>query len=152
MIRHARNLDLRAGEIEVGGNKKEPLQSGRQNFLGDGSLSQQGLIESFAFEILHPERTGSVTLGVKIDEQDALSLFRQRRTEVYCRRGFADTALLIRDRDDFQSEPDWHLFPGIVDWNAFHCFISESLASSTRRCDGHRLRATKDRRARVAFL
>src|SRR2546423_3699103 len=152
MIRHARNLDLRAGEIKGGGNKKEPLQSRRQNFRGDGSLTQQGLVESFAFEILHPERTGSVTLRVKVDEQDPLSPIRQRRTEVYCRRGFADTALLIRNRNDFQSKPDWHLFPGMVDWNAFHCFIAESLTSSARRCDGHRLRATKDRRARVAFL
>src|SRR5689334_429310 len=142
MIRHARNLDLRAGEIEVGRNKKEPLQSRRQNFLSDSSLSQQGFVESFAFEILHPERTGSVTLRIKIDEQNAFSLFCQRRTEVYCRRGFADTALLIRNRDDFQPElsaaslrPDWHLFPGIGDWDAFHCFIAESLASSTRRCD-----------------
>src|SRR5689334_24486378 len=131
MIRHASYLDLRASEVEVSGDKKEPLQSRRQNFLGDGSLSQQRFVESFAFEILHPERTGGVTLRIKIDEQNALALFRQGRAEVHCRRGLADPPLLIRDRSDFH-------------------FIAGSLMYVTRRCDGHRLRATKDRRAWVA--
>jgi len=131
-------------------------------------------------------------LRIKIDEQDALSLFRQRRAEVHCRRGFADPALLIRDRGDFHF---WRTqapsragdgTPAIAKFFFMRRFIQKffrrgaetpsrtgnctrgrmrSLESAiaiifiagplmyvTRRCDGHRLRATKDRRARVAFL
>src|SRR5207248_7965772 len=198
MIRHARNFYFGAGKVDVGGNKKDLLQPGRQNFRGDSSLSQQGFVECFAFEVLHPERTGGVSLRIKIDEQDALPLFRQRRAEVYRRRSFADAALLIRDCDDFHfgkrgtdslfvgpvgvspadflefacstgkmpvgptgSEPDWRKMPVLRGRvrspefpiaTLFISFIAGRSMCVTRRCDGRRLRATKDRRARVAFL
>jgi hypothetical protein len=94
-------------------------------------------------------------LRIKIDEQDALSLFRQRRTEVYCRRGFADTTFLIRNRVNFHCErgprgcmrsPEFPIAILLIS------FIAELSMCVTRRCDGHRPRATKDRPARVAFL
>jgi hypothetical protein len=49
---------------------------------------------------LQPERAGSVRLWIKIDNQNAMTYFSQRRTEIYSRCGFAHTAFLISDRDD----------------------------------------------------
>ena len=153
------------------------------------------ILEGFAFEVLHPERTGGVTLRIKIDEQDALCLFRQRRAEVHRSRGFANAALLIRDRDNFHfwgthppsratfnASPNEFLykflheekvrdgggaigpsrtcdctrgrerFPEFLIATLFITFIAERSMCVTRRSDGHRLRATKDRRVRAAFL
>jgi hypothetical protein len=40
-------------------------------------------------------------LWIKIDNQNAMTYFSQRRAEIYGRSGFAHAAFLISDRDDF---------------------------------------------------
>jgi hypothetical protein len=40
MIRHARDFDLDAGEIEIGGHDKEAIAPGGKDFFGNGSLAK----------------------------------------------------------------------------------------------------------------
>jgi hypothetical protein len=50
--------------------------------------------------VLDPESRRGVALRVEIDDEHAGAGLRERRREVHRRRGLADAALLVGDRED----------------------------------------------------
>ena len=103
MIAHPCDLNFGAGEIEIGRDNEEARQSRRQNFLGNGDTAEKRFIQTFAFEFLHAERAGGISLRIEIDEQHAHAFLREGESKVHGRRRFADTAFLVCDRDDFHA-------------------------------------------------
>ena len=57
-----------------------------------GELDLVGLLEAHV--------DGQVTLGIEVDQEDALSQLGERASEVYRGRRFANPALLVGDGDD----------------------------------------------------
>src|SRR5204863_2389625 len=103
VIIHPRDLDFRAGEIEIGWYDEHARQTRRQDFLRDRDASEKRLIQTLAFQFLHAKRTRRVSLRIKIDEQYAQSFFCQRATKIHRCRGFSDAAFLVRERDDLHA-------------------------------------------------
>jgi hypothetical protein len=50
--------------------------------------------------VIYPERGAGVALRVHVDHEDTQPAERQRSGKIDGRRGLADAALLIGDRDD----------------------------------------------------
>ena len=101
MIRHPRNFNFGAGEIEVGRNDEHILEPRRQNLVRDRDTGEQRFVDALAFHFLHPKRAGRVRLRIKIDQENAQFLFRQRDAEIHGGRCFANSAFLVRDRNNF---------------------------------------------------
>ena len=53
MIRHARDLDFRAREIEIGRDDEQVVDACRQNFVGNRSSAEERVVKAFAFDLLH---------------------------------------------------------------------------------------------------
>src|SRR5207302_4215374 len=101
MVRHPRDLNFGAGKIEIGRNDEHILEPRRQNLVRDRDTGEQRLVDAFAFHFLHAEPAGRVRLRIKIDQEDAQFLFRQRNAEVHRGRRFSNTAFLVRDGNNF---------------------------------------------------
>jgi len=103
VIRHTRDFDLGAGQIEIGGHDKQAVAPRRKDFFSNGSFAKQGLVKTDVLHSLQTKRAGCVRLWIKIDKQNAMAQFRQSSAEIHGRGRFADAAFLICYRDDFHS-------------------------------------------------
>ena len=66
----------------------------------DAALHQQVVDRAVELVRLHAEPDRQRALRVEVDEQDPAAELGQRRAEVDRRRGLADAALLVAQRDD----------------------------------------------------
>ena len=90
-------LDLGAGQLAVGWNQRQALDSCWDD--RSGRLCRQGVINGARRLTLEPETTGEVRLRIEVDEEDPLLRDGERRSQVEGGRGLADTALLVSDGD-----------------------------------------------------
>jgi hypothetical protein len=100
VIRHARDFDFSARQIEIGRHDEQVIAAGRQDFISNGSLTQQGFVQTNLLYTFQTERAGGVSLGIKVNNQNAVAQFRQRGPKIHGRGRFADASLLISDCDD----------------------------------------------------
>ena len=96
----AHELDLGPGQVAVGGHERQVLEVGRHHELGERSLLDERLVEARpGLAGLAAEAGGQVALGVGVHGEDPPLGGGQARGEVDRRRGLADPALLVGDRD-----------------------------------------------------
>src|SRR5437762_6300906 len=103
MIRHAGDLDFYASQIEVGRYDKQLITPRRENLFRNRRTAEQRLVKACFLQSLQAERTGGVSLWIKINKQNAMAQFRERGSEIDGRGRLADTAFLVSDRDDFHN-------------------------------------------------
>ena len=97
-------LDLGAGELAVGGKKRERVDAGREDERSRVGIvrHQRAVGAALAGATLQADAAREVGLRIHVDEQDALFGQRERRAEIDGGRGFGDAALLIGDGDDLR--------------------------------------------------
>ena len=100
MILQPRHLDLRARQVEVGGDDKKVVDAGRQHLLGQLGFADQRAVQAQALGAFQTERAGGVGLRVEVNEQNTPAQLRQTRRQADRRGGFTHPALLVGDGDE----------------------------------------------------
>ncbi len=97
----AHQLDIRRAQVDRGRHDHEPVDRGRLDHLVQRDILDQQLIGGHVpVRRFDPQPGRGIALRVDIHHQNPLSAFDQRRGQVDCRRGLADTALLVGDGND----------------------------------------------------
>jgi hypothetical protein len=95
-----RDLDLRAGHVELAGNDIQPLGHRRLDQVHGGALAEQRPVQAAAGLRRHAEPAGGVALRIQVDHEHGLLEFGQAGCQVDRRGRLADPALLVRHGDD----------------------------------------------------
>jgi len=114
MVRHARDFDFGAGQIEIGRHDKQVIAARGNDFFSNGSPAEQRFVEADLLDSFQTERAGRVRLRIKINKQNAMAQLRQPSAEIYGCGRFPDAAFLISDRDDFHFIPEQSLPDDVV--------------------------------------
>src|SRR5204863_462448 len=101
MIRHSRDLDFGAGEIEIRRNDEHVVEPSWQYLVRDRRATQQRFVNAFTFNFLHTECAGGVGLRIEINQKHAEFFFGKRDAEIDRCGGLPYPAFLVCDRDNF---------------------------------------------------
>jgi hypothetical protein len=98
-------LDFRAGQVSIRRHEREVLDLGGHHARARvGMIAGECRVDGDVRLSLEADAAREVSLGVEVDEEDALFGHGERGREVDGRRGFADAPFLVGDGDD----PGWH--------------------------------------------
>ncbi len=99
----AGDFDFGAGEIDIAWNQPEIFSAGRDDAVLEVSVTEEGFIDTEAFDGVVAEGAGGVGLRVEVDEEDAVASGGDCGGEVDGGGCFSDASLLICHCDDFHS-------------------------------------------------
>src|SRR5215204_1517705 len=125
MIIHPRDLDLRPDEIEISRNDEHPIDACWHDLVGDSRFAQKRAVKAIAFDLLQTEGTGGIPLRIEVDQEDAIAALGESTAEIHGRRRFANTAFLVRERNDLHE-------PGRIRVRSSN--VWRPSASCQRRC------------------
>jgi hypothetical protein len=94
-------LDLRPGQLVLGGSEEETVELGRQDNPGERGFLDDDVVDARAVLVRADAQSARrVRLRIDVDEKGSLLGDRQPGGQVDSRRGLPDSALLVGDRDD----------------------------------------------------
>ena len=100
MIFDARQLEVRAAQVQFARDDFEPVEGGLLDLVEQRALAEQRLVAACALGLLQAQTAGGVGLRVEVEQQHALPHCGEAGGEVDGGGGFPHAALLVGDRDD----------------------------------------------------
>ncbi len=78
--------------------------TGRLQHVDGAGVSQQDWVEAFSRDVLQPESTGGIGLGIEIDQENATTCLSRPSCDMDSGGGLSDTPLLIDDGNDSHTQ------------------------------------------------
>ena len=100
----ARQLDVRAAQIDFAGDHCQALEGGVLNLVQQAALAQQREVGAGARRLFQAHAAGRVGLRVEVEQQHAPADRGDTGGQIDRRGRLADAAFLVGDGDDF----GWH--------------------------------------------
>lgn len=101
MIFSTGEFKISAAKIHLAGDNFEAFKSSRLNLVGEQSFAHQHAVGAGAFGFFQAQTAGRVGLGIEVEKQHAAAQSRDAGGEVNGSGGFAHTAFLVGDCDNF---------------------------------------------------
>ena len=104
VVFRSRQLDVRAAQVNLTRNYRQPLKGGVLNLLQQAALAQQREVGARAGRLLQTNATGGIGLRIEVEEQHAPADSGDAGGQVDRGGRLTHAALLVGDGDDF----GWH--------------------------------------------
>ena len=101
MILRPGELHVRAAQIHFARNQREPVEGRGFDLVGQRSFPKQRAIRARPLDFLHPHAARRIGLRIQVEQEHALARGREARRQIHRRGGFADSTLLVGNRDHF---------------------------------------------------